>query len=266
MEDVPETPEIKENFRDTIFSVSDVHLASKFFHDKVQKEKFWQFLEEVGNNPRSRELILNGDIIETWSSPIEEVYSVEKIFAHDDVIKFATIINILLNKGIRVVYIIGNHDCRVHEAAIKDLLGPKVEVRHTYVNYGIHFSHGHKYDYFNSNDPVGEDGLPVGYYATRVDHKYDIGLTHTRRNSLRDTMDKILPDLTNSRLLIAERTIISAFMTHMFVKARPIYTLWKTGGVPRITNEKGEGETMSKHIFHKNYMRIGMFRSIGLSY
>jgi hypothetical protein len=51
--------------------VSDVHLASKFFCDKGQKEKFWQFLDELGNNPRSRELILNGDIIETWSSPIE---------------------------------------------------------------------------------------------------------------------------------------------------------------------------------------------------
>jgi len=51
--------------------VSDVHLASKFFFDKDQKDKFWQFLEDVGNNPKARELILNGDIIETWSSPVE---------------------------------------------------------------------------------------------------------------------------------------------------------------------------------------------------
>jgi UDP-2,3-diacylglucosamine pyrophosphatase LpxH len=58
-------------FRDTIYAVSDVHLASKFFYDPIQKEKFWQFLDELGNNPRTRELILNGDIIETWSSPIE---------------------------------------------------------------------------------------------------------------------------------------------------------------------------------------------------
>ena len=51
--------------------MSDVHLASKHFHDQGQKEKFWQFLEELGRNPRTRELILNGDVIETWASPIE---------------------------------------------------------------------------------------------------------------------------------------------------------------------------------------------------
>lgn len=57
--------------RDTIFVVSDVHLGSKHFSNENQKTKFWDFLEDVGNNPKAKELILNGDIIETWSSPIE---------------------------------------------------------------------------------------------------------------------------------------------------------------------------------------------------
>jgi len=91
------------------------------------------------------------------------VYSLEKIFAHDDVIKFATMIGIIITKGVKVVYIIGNHDSRVHEEAIKNLLGSQVEV----------------FQYLISNK-----SLPVGYYATRVDHTYDIGFSHSRRDSL----------------------------------------------------------------------------------
>lgn len=57
--------------RNTILVVSDVHLASKHFWDETQKNYFWKFLQQLAEDPFTLELVLNGDIIETWASPIE---------------------------------------------------------------------------------------------------------------------------------------------------------------------------------------------------
>ncbi len=162
----------------TRFFMSDMHLSSKKLYDdgyswfKIpdHQTRLVNFIDaNVLGNPDVKEVVLLGDIFNTWVCPAHiEPPSYAEIF--DSNKEIIDKLGGIIKDGIKLFYVNGNHDFDLEgeeiRAAIQGILPIKI-----YKSGRLHAEHGHKFDdIFNKPDYFCDPafGRPVGYIISRL--------------------------------------------------------------------------------------------------
>ena len=195
--------------------VSDVHMgAGRSFKEgyaghvydwlsEDEAQSFAAFLQFLISDNSVNEIVLLGDIMDTWVCPVEEVPPT-----------FEEIVNAEINRDIvnnlrilaaqeakKLIYIPGNHDVTV----TKDFLESNfrgIAFQTEYSTDSLLAQHGHEYTMFCAPDPKNdpENRLPLGYYISRV------AATNAAKtgsdNSFRYYLDEFIDELSKSKTLI----------------------------------------------------------------
>jgi UDP-2,3-diacylglucosamine pyrophosphatase LpxH len=175
---------------DKIVVISDIHLGieDRYTQSIENQELLLDFLEKLGNTEDVRELVVNGDLLDEWYLPLTyaryddsgEFY--RQVIANNQEVFDA--LNSLMAKGIKLVYVPGNHDMLLESEILEEALPGIVQARDAeglgvYVTgdrQEIAIEHGHRYDVFSAPDSVSnkelcqnEDTLlPPGYFYARI--------------------------------------------------------------------------------------------------
>jgi len=172
-----------------IVVISDLHLGvdDSFSETVKNKDLIAEFLERLAISGID-ELVIAGDLFDEWFVPI----SYE---AHNDLGAFfaqvasnnASIVAVfkkLIQSGIRVVYVPGNHDLLLDAETLEKMIPGIVQARdvdglgvyRTGMRSEIVIEHGHRYDSFCAPDLLSNKEitgnypsfLPPGYFFTRM--------------------------------------------------------------------------------------------------
>jgi len=181
--------------------VSDVHMSpgwslggdKKYFYDWCRTEdaaNFEGFLNYLAGSAQYDEVILLGDIMDTWIYPVGGDKNNGLPSFGDIAAAKASVINALNDlvteyskQKKRVVYVRGNHDMTITNGEILTIF-PGMAILDPYDSGdGIRAEHGHQYTMWNAKDT--RNNVPVGYYLSRL-----YATTHAKGNQ-----DYRLPDI-----------------------------------------------------------------------
>lgn len=180
---------IEDSTRNKIVVVSDIHLGvdDRYTETLDNRPYFIEFLKQLQNTTDVRELVLNGDFLDDWFLPVfypsytdvDEFYR-KAIETNQDVFDE---LNNVMESGIKLVYIPGNHDMTLASKVLDEALPGLVQawdadglgMYYTGDNDEIAIEHGHRYDVFSAPDTVtnaelveNDDSiLPAGYFYAR---------------------------------------------------------------------------------------------------
>ena len=175
--------------RDKIVVISDLHLGidDRYSEMIANRPLLVDFLKRVQNTKDVRELVIAGDFLDEWYLPVyypvytdqEQFY--RQVIANNQVVVDA--LNKVADSGIKVVYVIGNHDMTLEAEILQQAIPKIVQVSdvqglgayYTGDDNDIVIEHGHRYDMLSAPDTVtnaelcGNDGtiLPAGYFYAR---------------------------------------------------------------------------------------------------
>ncbi|MHC1771324.1 MAG: metallophosphoesterase [Flexilinea sp.] len=175
--------------RDKIVVISDIHLGiDNTFSENVQNLPLLiEFLQRLQKTQDVRELVIAGDFLDEWYLPVYyPSYSDSDQFYRDVIANNQDIIdelNNLIASGIKVVYVVGNHDMLLAESVLQEAIPDLVQARDI-KGLGIYYTgdrkeiaieHGHRYDVFSAPDTFsnaelcGNENtiLPAGYFYAR---------------------------------------------------------------------------------------------------
>lgn len=172
-----------------IVVISDLHLGIKDEYAETLENRphLVKFLQRLCNTKDVRELVIAGDFLDEWYLPVyypsytdEEQFYKDVIANNQDVIDE---INHVIESGIKVVYVVGNHDMTLAADVLQEAI-PNIEQARDVDGLGAYrtgdrdeivIEHGHRYDVFSAPDTVtnaelcGNDDtiLPSGYFFAR---------------------------------------------------------------------------------------------------
>lgn len=171
-----------------IIVISDLHLGVSDNISETVKNRTYlvDFLKRIQQTKDVRELVINGDFLDDWYLPLSfPTYSDSQAF-YMAVIKnnqdVFDELNKMANKGIKTVYVPGNHDMLLASDTLKKAL-PKItfigaDGLGTYITGDrkeIAIEHGNRYDIFSAPDTLdnkdltgGKNILPPGYFYARI--------------------------------------------------------------------------------------------------
>lgn len=175
--------------RDKIVVISDIHLGiDNTFSESAQNLPLLiEFLQRLQKTQDVRELVIAGDFLDEWYLPVYyPSYTDSDQFYRDVIANNQDVIdelNNLIASGIKVVYVVGNHDMlladRILQEAIPELIQAR-DIKGLGVYYAgdrkeIAIEHGHRYDVFSAPDTftnaelAGNENtiLPAGYFYAR---------------------------------------------------------------------------------------------------
>ena len=152
--------------------ISDLHLSTSdtsWYNPASHNRKLSVLTDYIYTNSECiKDVILCGDIFNTWSFPIWEIPpTYEQILEHNPF--FVTYMNQITSRGINLFYIKGNHDFDITDQEIHSYI-PEIKTIKYYRSGRLLAEHGHAYDYFNTPDFVTDPvyGRPIGYYISRL--------------------------------------------------------------------------------------------------
>jgi len=175
---------------DKIVVISDIHLGieDRYTQSIENQQLLLDFLEKLGNTEDVRELVINGDFLDEWYLPLtyaryddsDEFY--RQVIANNQDVFDA--LNSLMAKGIKLVYVPGNHDMLLESQILEEALPGIVQARDAqglgvYVTgdrQEIAIEHAHRYDVFSAPDSISNKELcqnentllPPGYFYARI--------------------------------------------------------------------------------------------------
>lgn len=175
--------------RNKIVVISDLHLGiDDNYTETLKNRKFLvDFLQKLQKTADVRELVINGDFLDEWFLPVNyKSYSDERKFYKDVIANNQSVIdelNNLTKSGIKLVYVIGNHDMLLQESVLREAIPNIIQIKDS-EGLGVYYTgdrkeiaieHGHRYDVFSAPDAVtnkelcGNDNtiLPAGYFYAR---------------------------------------------------------------------------------------------------
>ena len=175
--------------RNKIVVISDIHLGIKDSYTETLKNRplLIKFLRSLQSTKDVRELVIAGDFLDEWFLPVYyPSYTDERQFYKGVIANNQAVIDELNNvtkKGIKLVYVIGNHDMTLETSVLQEAIPNIVQVRDakglgTYYagdRKEIAIEHCHRYDVFSAPDTVtnaklcgnGNTILPAGYFYAR---------------------------------------------------------------------------------------------------
>ena len=175
--------------RDKIVVISDIHLGIDDSYTEMVKNRplLIEFLQHLQSTTDVRELVIAGDFLDEWFLPVYyPSYTDESQFYKDVIDNNQSVIdelNNVIDSGIKLVYVPGNHDMTLEAGVLQEAIPNIVQARdtkglgayHTGDRNEIVIEHGHRYDVFSAPDTVtnaelcGNDDtiLPAGYFYAR---------------------------------------------------------------------------------------------------
>lgn len=176
--------------RNKIVVVSDLHFGvDDSFAETVKNRKYFvDFLQKLQRTRDVRELVIAGDFLDEWFLPLdyEPVSDMNKFFISVARNNQTVIdeLNNVMQSGIKLVYVIGNHDMNMGNSILPHLLPGIVEARDAkglgrYITGDrkeIVIEHCHRYDPYSAPDRVSNRELaqndetmyPPGYFYARI--------------------------------------------------------------------------------------------------
>lgn len=177
------------SIKDKIVVISDLHLGIEDRYTETLKNLplLIDFLERLQNTKDVRELVIAGDFLDEWFLPVYYPrYTDQNQFYRDVIANNRGVIDALNNvidSGIKLVYVIGNHDMTLEAEVLQEAIPGIVQARdaeglgayYTGDRNEIVIEHGHRYDVFSAPDTVtnaelcGNDDtiFPAGYFYAR---------------------------------------------------------------------------------------------------
>lgn len=152
--------------------VSDVHMSDEnqqyAWFTKECIAPFYHFLSTILGDTSNSEVVLLGDIFDTWLYPVDIVP-----LTYGEIIrKYSSITDLFKNsQNKKTYYICGNHDITITQKDL-EILGIELISYEDFnkSHSSWHLEHGNAVDLFNAPDISGSPlaGLPLGYYITRL--------------------------------------------------------------------------------------------------
>jgi len=177
------------NERNKIVVISDLHLGinDDYTETLANRPLLINFLKSLRNTNDVRELVIAGDFLDEWYLPVYyPAYTDETQFYKDVISNNQEVIdemNRVADSGIKLVYVIGNHDMTLETEILQQAI-PKIEQARDAKGLGVYYTgdrneivieHGHRYDVFSAPDMVtnaelcgnNDTILPAGYFYAR---------------------------------------------------------------------------------------------------
>ncbi|MDT8903091.1 metallophosphoesterase [Anaeroselena agilis] len=175
--------------RDKIVVISDIHLGidDRYTETLKNRQRLIEFLQRLQSTKDVRELVIAGDFLDEWFLPVyypsytDERQFYKKVIANNQAV--IDELNNVTKKGIKLVYVIGNHDMLLEASILQEAIPNIVQARdanglgayYTGDRNEIVIEHGHRYDVCSAPDTVtnaelcGNDNtiLPAGYFYAR---------------------------------------------------------------------------------------------------
>lgn len=177
------------NTRNKIVVISDIHIGidDKYAETVANRPLLIDFLKGLQGTKDVRELVIDGDFLDEWFLPVDyPSYTDEQQFYRDVIKNNQGIIdelNKVIDSGIKLVYIPGNHDMTQENDVLQEAIPKIVQIRdakglgtyYTGDRDEIAIEHGHRYDVFSAPDTVtnadlagnNDTILPAGYFYAR---------------------------------------------------------------------------------------------------
>jgi len=177
----------KDPKRNKRLFVTDLHMGAgrtpkldKHDYDwlkPAEAESFANFLKYVNESDDVKEVVLLGDVMETWVCPVDEVPpSFDEIISakkNKDIVK--QLKNLAKNEDIKLLYFPGNHDMSITADFLEFnfpgiVFGGSAAHNSAFSAGRILAEHGSAYAMFCAPDPVNNPGnrLPLGYFISRI--------------------------------------------------------------------------------------------------
>jgi UDP-2,3-diacylglucosamine pyrophosphatase LpxH len=170
--------------RNKLVFISDLHMNVVGPYSWLDKHAvdLARFLNEVNNRDDVSELIVLGDLLDDWVSPVTytpQTYS-DILGANYNNGVVPALQEVCNNKDIAVTYVVGNHDMLSFESQNKEVIAnafPGMTIISDSPGLGaytknkvIWAEHGHRYTLFNAPDIWSRAGghLPMGYFISRL--------------------------------------------------------------------------------------------------
>ena len=175
--------------RNKIVVISDLHLGIKddYTETLANRPRLVEFLQRLQNTKDVRELVIAGDFLDEWFLPVyypaytDETQFYKKAITNNQ--EVISSLNKVADSGIKLVYVIGNHDMTIDHDLLQDAI-PKIKQMRDAKGLGVYYTgdrqeiaieHGHRYDMFSAPDTVtnaelcGNDNtiFPAGYFYAR---------------------------------------------------------------------------------------------------
>ena len=175
--------------RNKIVVISDLHLGIRddYTETLANRPRLVEFLQRLQKTGDVRELVIAGDFLDAWFLPVyypaytDERQFYQQVIANNQ--EVITALNQVADKGINLVYVIGNHDMTLSAPVLQDAI-PKIKQVRDAKGLGAYYTgnrkeivieHGHRYDVFSAPDTVTNAELcgnkdtifPAGYFYAR---------------------------------------------------------------------------------------------------
>jgi UDP-2,3-diacylglucosamine pyrophosphatase LpxH len=175
--------------KNKIVVISDIHLGidDRYTETIENRPYLIKFLQRIQNTKDVRELVIAGDFLDEWYLPVYyPSYTDQDQFYRDVIANNKEVfreLNNVINSGIKLVYVPGNHDLTLEAEVLQRAVPELVQARdvrglgayYTGDRNEIVIEHGHRYDVFSAPDTVSnaelcgndETILPAGYFYAR---------------------------------------------------------------------------------------------------
>ena len=192
--------------RNKLVFISDLHMNVDATYSWLVKHvlDLARFLNNVNTRDDVAELVILGDMLDTWVSPVEYTPQTfaDIIAANYNNGVVPALQEVCYNPNIAVTYVAGNHDMLSFESENKEVIAnafPGMTIISDPPGLGAYSSdnviwaeHGHRYSLFNAPDIWSRSGghLPLGYFISRL--VASKSLTSERLYTTPDVLDRFV--------------------------------------------------------------------------
>jgi len=202
--------------------ISDIHLGDERSMEESPHHYCWvkdnisvleKFLKEQREAPDVKEMVILGDLFDTWLIPVkfDPLTSFEKICLNPANQSIMANLNALIESGIKLIYVPGNHDMAMDFPGISAM---KLSVQKQFPGINCLFSdeeplgrynigtllaeHGNRYCLFNGPDTWAKPNcfLPLGYFIARIIAHY--ALNHGQELNYRHILGNFINGISGT--------------------------------------------------------------------
>jgi len=170
--------------RNKLVFISDLHMNVNGAYSWLVKHAsdLARFLNNVNTRSDVAELIILGDLLDDWVSPVKYIPPTfaDILAANSNNGVVPALQAVCSNPNIAVTYVVGNHDMLSYESQNKNIIAkafPGMIIISDIFGLGAYMKdqviwaeHGHRYTLFNAPDTWSRSGghLPMGYFISRL--------------------------------------------------------------------------------------------------
>lgn len=246
------------------YFISDIHLGLGKSTDWYQKSEheghLVAALEHVTAEPAAKDLVLLGDIFDTWMSDLGTAPPTTKQIIEADHDPVWKALGKACNAVENVFYLNGNHDMHTGEEDL-ELLQKRTGASkpiHRVAAYQaglLYAEHGSRFAMFNATDRMHDphEGLPLGYYVTRM---LAGSRSYTSPKALLGYVDDLLEAAVTTRTL--SQSLIEALMEEQELKPDNVFVV----SPPRRSLTIGEVQQRYSALFDRWVEKFGYYYAI----